>query len=75
MREHLTYELLGLQHTHAQLHRGSDQMAWNVNFGAFGLYARNLHWFLTNNKGHHGLPRKLTACDYASHFKADDGEI
>src|SRR5262245_54553769 len=75
MREHLTYELLMVRHTHAQLHRGLDQMAWNANFGAFGLYARNLHWFLTNNKGRPDLPRKLRACDYASHFKVDDAEI
>jgi hypothetical protein len=75
MREHLTYELLMVRYTHAQLHLGLDQMAWNTNFGAFGLYARNLHWFLTNNKGRPDLPRKVRACDYASHFKADDTQI
>ena len=75
MREHLTYELLMVRYTHAQLHLGLDQMAWNANFGAFGLYARNFHWFLTNNKGRPDLPRKVRACDYASHFKADDTQI
>jgi hypothetical protein len=25
-----------------------DQLAWNANFGAFSLYARNLYSFLTN---------------------------
>jgi hypothetical protein len=75
MREHLTYERLMVRHTHSQLHRDLNQLEWNVNYGAFALYARNLHWFLTNNKGRDGLPRKVRGCDYASHFKADDSLI
>jgi|EndMetStandDraft_3_1072993.scaffolds.fasta_scaffold18281_3 hypothetical protein len=75
MHENLTYELLMVRYTHARLHSKLDQMEWNASFGAFALYARNLQWFLTNSKGRSELPRKVRACDYASHFKADDSKI
>jgi hypothetical protein len=37
-------------------------MAWNVNYAAFALYARNLYQFLTNEKD----PRSFKASDYAT---------
>jgi hypothetical protein len=74
LHEHLSYELLMVRHTYKQLtasvETGREQLAWNANFVAFAVYARNLYDFLTNDKD----SRIFKAEDYVS-FDADKRPI
>jgi hypothetical protein len=50
MKEHLSYEMLMLQHTHRKLSQIEDQLDWNTYYESFAVHARNLYRFLTNEE-------------------------
>jgi hypothetical protein len=74
LHEHLSYELLMVRHTHAELQKRirsrRDQLVWNANFAAFVLHARNVYEFLTNDKD----SRNFKAEEYTQ-FEADKRPI
>jgi hypothetical protein len=80
LKEHLSYELLMMRYAYKQLalptQNAADQLAWNTNFGAFALFARNLYWFLLSKGDDKRAKKKAKASHYlSSDFTPDKTSI
>ena len=66
LSHHLSYELLMLRYAHARLGDTRHKLMWNAFLEAFAVHARNLQFFLTNDKD----SRNYRAEDFNEHFRA-----
>ena len=66
LTHHLSYELLMLRFTHARLHNTKHKLEWNAFLESFAVHARNLQFFLMNDKD----SRNRRAEDYNPAFQA-----
>lgn len=64
--EHILYELLMLRYSRSLLRSPLQQLAWNANYAAFAVSARNLYDFLNNN----GKNNEVNLHAYLPHAKS-----
>jgi len=69
--EHLPYELLMLRYTHKHLPEPHHQLDFNCFLECFGIHARILYEFLTNDKD----ARNFKASDFVDYRPSSHNEI
>ena len=76
MREHLFYEWQMLNHSLSRAiasQNPSQQLDFNAFFESYGVHARNLYDFLSNDKG--AGSNNAVACDYVKDFKFEKTDV
>jgi len=67
LEEHIPYELLMLRFTLGRLVTEAHPLAWNAMLEAFAVHARNLYWFLRNDRKHQ---ENYIASDFVDSYRA-----
>ena len=73
LKEHLPYELLMLRYTHKQLTEQNHKLNFNCYLECFGIHARLLLAFLTNQKGNGN--NNFIASDFAKYRPISHDEL